>query len=606
MEHVDWIVSFTIFIFVILGVITAIPNFLPDITTQEEIKTSKLLYSSLLEEIEVINISVDDNQEIYTFMLDSNYGRANSNYVLEDNVVYGTVYKNSKFYKFSANNTLTKTLLLKEEFLDTNNLKMFDIEQGEVITFNGEGYVFQESIIASKENYSNFYAEYIIEPTDLNIYFNYQSENNYSLCGINNNKFYLYDKNLSGEYLIEEIDIDVDLNLWINFIFKSNYKGEVFCKIGDYLVDNNFQTSVNFGKIIINNESEHYANSFRIYQDNYLKKDNNIIETNFFDLNLNDTNTASINLYDNREEFGKININFNTQLNIGPIIDNFPAIIKDDNDNHKLVIFPNTKEFIIVNDNQDLNFTLENDLKLNYYDYELIEDTNLFLWTKVNLPEDDIFYIYIYKTNGYTSENDFEKIYDAETHPNITINEISSQKYKLDVNNLGKEAQNNYEIKIPVDNTNISIGDSLLITDIDYNLEEKIVLINKDENKFVNFYFIDGENVKNNCQTNILQDNFSINCPEKTYIKGRIEDSIEEYPTIKINNSLEQLITSEKIEEYLLEDNDNYYVRIYNQKENIELSQREIFGNFSLFERITKYLNEKGEEEIVKVLIKPN
>lgn len=605
MEHIDWIVSFTIFIFVILGVITAIPNFLPDITTQEEIKTSKILYSSLVQEISTNKISVDENTGVYTFVLPEEIGRGNTNYLLEDDFVYGSFKNQATFYKFDAEKTETKTLLYKEDFLDINNLKIFNVTSGEMISFNGQGYVLRETILESKINHSNFYAEYIFEPVDLNIYFNYENENSYSFCGINNNKFYLYDRNLSGNYLIEEVDVNFSSNFWINLIFKSNYKGEVFCKINEHVLDNNFQTSINPGKIIINNLDEHYANSFRIYSDNYLRKENGFIETYFYDANIIDTETVSLNVYnDSRELFGKLDINFNQAINNDTVTYNFPAIIKNAIDQHKLVLFANTKEFILINENQDFNLSFQEDLKLDYYQYEIPEDVNVNIWTKVNLPEDDIKYIYLYKTEGYQTNTDFNKVHDPETHPGITINEISTNKYKIEIDNTGKAAQTDYEVKIPADLTTISIGDSVLITDVDYNLEEAIVLVNKNKNKFLQLYFFDIENKKKECFVDILENNFSINCPEKTFIKARIEDTIKEYPEIKINNSLEKIITYEKIQDFSL-DND-FYIKLYNEKENVELSSQRFFGNFSLFERISKYLNEKGEEEIVKVLIKPN
>lgn len=606
MEHIDWIVSFTIFIFVILGVITAIPSFLPDITNQEEINTSKIVYTSFVDQINTNTISVDNNQEIYTYILDSNYGRANSSYVLEDGVVYGSVYKKTNFYKFLADNTSTKTLLFKENFLNVTDQNIFTVDSGELSSYNGQGYVFQESQISSKNNYLNFYAEYVFENSDINIFFNYENENNYSLCGIDNNKFYLYDNNSSGSYLIEEIDVNLDSYFWINFIFKTNYKGEVFCKINDYLLDNNSQSSVASGKIIIKNEDEHYINSFRMYNDNYLNLDNNVIDTYFYDFNITNETISKINVFEDRNSFGEINIDFNKVLKTTSVLNNFPAVIKDSLNNHKLVLFPNIKEFIIVNDTEDINITLDNNLKNNYYNYEIEDDGNLHLWINLTVPAETIKTIYLYKTNGYFPEDDFEKTYDSLTHPDVNVTEISSTKYKIDVDNNSTELLN-YEIKISGELINLSsINDSLLITDTNFNLEERIILINKEYNKYLIIYFFDQENKKTTCLVDILENGFSINCPQKTYLKTRITNSIVEYPNIKINNNLEKIITSEKINEYIDQNNSSYYIKIYNEKETVEPVRQNFSGNFTLFERISKYLNEKGEEEVVKVLIKPN
>ena len=86
----------------------------------------------------------------------------------------------------------------------------------------------------------------------------------------------------------------------------------------------------------------------------------------------------------------------------------------------------------------------------------------------------------------------------------------------------------------------------------------------------------------------------------------RLKCTIENYPTIKYNQSSEKMITYEQVQNYILENPYDYYINIYNNNENIDIGTYKFKGNFPLLERVSKYLNENGEEEIVKVLVKPN
>ncbi len=216
--------------------------------------------------------------------------------------------------------------------------------------------------------------------------------------------------------------------------------------------------------------------------------------------------------------------------------------------------------------------------------------------------------IYLKKVNGYQPENDFLKVYDSLTHPSTTITNQGSGLFKIDIDNTGGLELSDYEIRI--DNNILSLSsttESLLITDSNFTNVNKIILENKIENKYVIIEFLDKDRNLKECTVNIIDDGFNINCTSKTYLKIKITDTTEQEKS-KYLKSSEKIITKEKIDDVNLDviDNYNYFIKLYNNKENVEIGNYGYSGDFKILEKISKYLNEKGQEEIVKVLIKPN
>ncbi len=609
MEHIDWIVSFVIFVFVILAVITAIPKFLPETSFQEDAQFSNLVFSKLIDNIIIYNFYTDSNyNQTYLLLLDNNYGRANSNYVIEDDYLYGTILNNSKFYNFNSLEIPTKTNIFKESFLDTNNLKNIEIISGEIINFEGEAYAFEDTTIESKQNYSNIFGEYIIEPVDVNIYFNYQDNDNYSLCELKENNLKLYDKNISGLYLIDNVDVNLDDYWYINFNFKSNFLGEAECKINDYQINNNTQSSINSGKIIIKNKQEHYIDRLTLFFDNSLIEDAKI-QTNYYDF-LIDNNNIEIDLFYNRETFGKITLNYQDTLNYS-LKENHPVVIKNSLNEHKFIGFPNTPEFlIIIEEDEEIEIILE-DLQINHYDYEIEEDESFYIWINMDIDQNSMKTIYLKKTDGFQPEDSFLKDYNSQTNPDVTVYNLGNNLYRLEIENTSEDDLINHEVRIPNNVINVTtINDSLLFSDKSFETEQNIQIINKLENKYLLFNFLDINNRKTNCLIEITNGNLKIyDCDRKTIVKSRIREEIQENPIVNFYKEKETLITYEKIQDYNINNEDNeddYYINIFNNKENIEIGNYGFVGNFKLFERISKYLNQNGEEEIVKVLIKPN
>jgi len=605
MEHVDWIVSFVIFVFVILAVITAIPRFLPGITNQEDLYTSKMVYSSLVEKIDSYNLFTDENESyIYFLNLPLEKGRGNSSYLLSDNIAYGILNKEARFYYFDANETNTKTKIFSEKFLE-DNLNYFQINQGNLITFKGDGFLTENSEIESLSNHNNFFSEFVFEPKDANVYFNYIDDNEYSLCSLKNNNLSLYDKNSSGDFLIDNINVNFDQNYWITLEITSRYSGYVNCTINNYILENNNQSAVNTGKIKIENSDDLFVSDFIIYKENNLLKDNNYIETYNFDININD-NVSEVELFEERDSLGKINISFLNSLDITDINNNQPGVVKNNIEEDKIIIFPNIKETIIVNDSEIINFTLEN-INLNYYDYEIEFDTNYYIWIKTDILENQIKTLYLRKIDGYQVDDNFTKSYNPSTHPTVTITDLLNNYYEIEIDNTGGSNLSDYEIRISNDIIGVlTTEDSLFISDNIYDQEENLYLVNKEKNKFVSLNFFDVNNERVDCDVGLIAEGFTIDCNQKTFIKLRINDVIEQYPNIKYFKEKKQIINFEKIEPLLIENTYDSFINIYNNKQNVKIGDFGFSGDFKIFENFTLYLNDKGQEEIVKVLIKPN
>lgn len=503
MEHIDWIVSFVIFVFVILIVITAIPKFLPEITSQEEIYTSKLIFSNLTEKIDTYNIFSENKEksQMYFLEIQEENGRANHNYIYDSGMLYGNIIGEGKFYVFDSNKVNTKTLIFKENFIDENNLKYVIKNDGRIINFKGEAYAFENTEIETINNYSNFYLEFIMEPKDVNIYFNYQNSSNYSVCELKNNLLKLYDVSSSITTLSGTIDINsIKENLWVNFSIYSNYNGKVECKINNYSVNSNTHNSTKEGKIFIKNYEDYFISSLEIYYNNFLLKNENEIETYNYRI-VNNGSIMTINAYDNDIRIGQITVNLIDGLYTNQIENDNPALIINNYYEHKAILFPNTKEMLIILEPTPYDFTINEDLNIDIYD------------------------------------------------------------------------------------------------------NNKIYLKNSNLNKYVllDFFKIDGQ--KTLCIVNITdQYSFNLDCKYKTFIKIRIEDQNISPSKINYFKAKEEMITFEKIINYYSE----YYIKIYNNKENIEIGENKFTGNYKLLEKVSKYLNNKGQEEIVKVLIKPN
>lgn len=609
MEHIDWIVSFIIFVFVILIVILTIPKFLPEARLNSDVQTPQLILSDLKENIKVYNIFTNnEDKDIFFLKIDQTNGKLTSSYVLDSNILYGTILKNTKFFNYDANYYKIKTKTFQENFYDTSNLKNITLISGNIINFDGDSFIFENSKFETKENFSNIYGEFVFEPVDINLYFNYEDENNFSKCRLEGNNLSLYDTNLDGSFNISSEIIDLNLN-WATLNFQSNFKGHAFCEIGEVKIENNSQTSINNGKIIVENKEGYYVSRLNLFYDNYLKEENDEIETSYLNYKVDNTKIEVNFFKENRVDLGKIDFLFEDNITY-EVLENKPIIFKDTEENHKLIGFPNTKAFFIkVLEEDEIEINLNNNFKINGLDYEIeFLEEEYFIWTLVDINASESLELYLKKVEGYDPLNSFSKDHTSENHPDITVEEISNDWFKINVENNSLIDLEGYEIKIPNNLINVSsLDDSLLIYTSNLIEENTLTLKNKENPIYIllNFYKLEN-NRASDCFIDVKDNGFFIkNCSQDTVIKVNILEEIKEIPNISYYVDRESIITYEKIKnlESIIP---NYYINIYNDIENIEFGNYGFIGDFQIFERSAKYLNKNGNLEIVKVLIKPN
>jgi len=96
-------------------------------------------------------------------------------------------------------------------------------------------------------------------------------------------------------------------------------------------------------------------------------------------------------------------------------------------------------------------------------------------------------------------------------------------------------------------------------------------------------------------------------CENNSIIKirfreGKLDEVAKDYPQVLIIKSKENIITKEKIN--VMEDSNQFFIAIENQATNINIDSNR-FGVGSIIEKYQEYLNEYGQNELVKFLIKP-
>lgn len=403
MEYVDWVMSFGIFIIVFVGIIIALPNFLPDINLQENTYTAKSVYSNLFEEINTYTVINNNDLQIHPFSipLENNFGRSAGISVVEGNVAYGLVQNKTKFYNFEAYDINTnKMMLVNEDFEDYNYLDTFLLEQGALTFSNGSLNLNNMVSLKTNSSFLDYTGSLDFKADNINVYFNYIDLDNYYFCEVTNEDVSVFE-NLNGTITKVGFIDYTKTKEWnnVSFGFVGN---DVFCGINKQLITttNNLDQNQSYIKIEAN-DTNTYVDNFKIYKNSDLVVDtiNNQIKTT--DLNVNvENNVLQINAlgFD-------FNLNFFSNLSYNP--NNQIINIKDEENVTRATIFPNSNEFWFnINKEEDLNIS-SNILQPKDYDYYIEDDgTNKYVWTKVDLKGNETKTIYLSKEGTNTPNGD--------------------------------------------------------------------------------------------------------------------------------------------------------------------------------------------------------
>ncbi len=171
-----------------------------------------------------------------------------------------------------------------------------------------------------------------------------------------------------------------------------------------FIIDNNIAYS------IVSDKNKFY--NFDANAD-YNSPSNNLVSvssikrvyTDNLDINITDAN-AKISLFKDTNQTMDFNLIFPSNLTIEDT--NNISIIKNPSGEKRLIVFPQAKEFwSYIPLTEDINLSMDNSeaIGANNYSYYIEDDnTNKYIWTKVNLDANQTKTIYITKTNGYSPD----------------------------------------------------------------------------------------------------------------------------------------------------------------------------------------------------------
>ena len=380
MDYIDWIISSGIFFLVIVGVLAFIPNYLPINRVDYDSITASNIFNSITDVVPSYSIvnSVNDG-EIYPYFvnLDSNLGRGDSTFVIDNSVAFGLVYDKSSFYNFDANIDYNspRTMILNESFDDYNYLDTFTLNSGSPSITNGRLNIYNTSIITIN-NYSDYYSSLIANSNDLNIYFNYLDASNTFLCKISSTGGVLYEINSGVTTTINTIS-KTKSSTWRKIEFGYSDKNIVSCSIDGTSVSAN-KVYPTTRKIKINgiNQSSQ-IDDFIIYKNNNLVSVSSTKKVDTASLNATISGaSADMTLFKGNIVNAHFTLTFDSNLSVGDT--NNISIVRNPSGVKRMIFFPQTNEFwTYILKAGNLNMVLDNNLFIdgNYLDqgYESIK-----------------------------------------------------------------------------------------------------------------------------------------------------------------------------------------------------------------------------------------
>jgi hypothetical protein len=468
MQYIDWIISSIVFLMIIVTVLNYIPENLPINDSSEDLFISNSIYNSINNITKTYNIidtsnsnnTYDDNcnntnVNINTYLLildsnDYNYGISDSFSFIENNLVYGVLKDETNFYNIDKNLNNIGTLVFSENFNDNNYLDNLEVIDGNnpIITYE----VLEldtNTNVSTINSFYDFNSTININCFNLNIYFNYiDSDSNHLKLVISGSKQDLYNCTTSTSCNLLDSNYSYKNTEWRKIYFGSTSNNSVFAIIDNLLLESDVDYNLNSGKIIIETVDEKtYIDDFKIYKNNdiYIDSDNNNILLNNFNFNI-DNNIVNINLVNNKYNNIAGGFDFNLEDNI-IIEDNNKdiKILKNNLEENKIILFPNTKEFWINIDNdEEIDFNFSN-LDLNSLPYYIEDDNNEYIiWLKLNLEADSTKTIYISKNSNFDSNGDLV----FEFFDNFEEDTLNTDKWNIHGSEYGTITTTNGELII--------------------------------------------------------------------------------------------------------------------------------------------------------------
>lgn len=395
MEYIDWIISSVIFLMVISFVIITLPQTFNIEDKQTPQITANTISYDITKSVEKYEIKVNNiDQETYPFRykLDLENIKSNNPTLLDNDYIYGTVNKNTDIY-FNLEDieiNLLGTKVIEESFLNAE-FDYFDITfENAPSTVYDTIYLEADTELVSKKDFFDIIGMIDFMGDSINIKFNYNNDNNsYYECEINNTQQTLRSV-VNSVFIDTNVSEIITTSPWKKVFFGVNrLNGSAFCYV-DTLTKLEYNTDINFGKIIIENLEEINISKITAYESNDLYSSNTAqtIESNNFLVEIDDSN-ANVSLLKDLEPDYNLLINFNDSL-IVPEAKEI-SIVKDNTNKEKLVFFSQTKEFWVFNDSDEsLTINLDPNLGIDI-DVNFTEDLKLWLdASSLTLSDNDL------------------------------------------------------------------------------------------------------------------------------------------------------------------------------------------------------------------------
>lgn len=660
MDYIDWIISSAIFFIVLLAVIVTVPNYVNITDSSESVITAESALNNSVDAVtifEIINNTTDFENTPY-LITSGTQGRCESACLVNGAKIYGVAYDKGYFYSFQSTesiNNIPGILIKKEDFQDFNYLDTFTLEDGMTPSIdNGQLILASDTNLLTNNYYFDFNGFLNFDSNNLKVYFNYQDEENTYVCDINANGFSVVKIN-SGSTTIEDYAIAEKNTIWRKANFGSTRNGLVFCSVDEYLA--NYQdTETTSGKIKIQSIDAGGTNidNIYIYENKNLISDSATRNIFTYDLNANlNATDIQVDFLSSTVPLASITASYSVNLTV-PDTNNI-AIITDENQNTRGAFFPQTKEFwLYVLSGEELVMSIDKNLNnyeagsingiIKYPEFYSNPDMNY------RIPITIIPYENITSDTNIQIDINFQTAFDDQNITSSGDGNTAVQECDQDNNCTAVDYDISYNdiSKIATMTLNLSAGDaniprnfylyfsSTTIDNKDAGLVENEVPKEYEQmtcqeegeiqvtssNDFYIYNYRSGEQ-----DLSILQDVFDENsvsksdcnievedqtliikeCENNSIIKirfreGKLDEVAKDYPQVLIIKSKENIITKEKIN--VMEDSNQFFIAIENQATNINIDSNR-FGVGSIIEKYQEYLNEYGQNELVKFLIKP-
>lgn len=333
-----------------------------------------------------------------------NYTFKNKKIIVEscesDAIVTSKFYFNELNNAFVNNEPMLGILVKEESFNDYSFINTFNVVPDTNVN-TGILELKEPSTLTTLKEYYDYYG-FLSTNNFINVYVSYTDENNNFFCKFGDSSIVIGKTENNIETILKTTSY-AKTSEWHKVYFGYTNDNVIVCEAGE--IKNNYQEETNIPKtnIVITSAYDNtLIDDFFIFLNNDIKVtiEQQNIKGNYIDCNVNNNN-AKINLLD-FEKNSSLDINFSKTLNISD--SNGITIIKTNDGENKIAMFPQTKEFWLFKDeNEEINIGVDENTE---FDLDISDLENQSLWldaSVLNLNDGELVSIWEDKSGN---END--------------------------------------------------------------------------------------------------------------------------------------------------------------------------------------------------------